>query len=242
MNKMNVIFVVSVLAAFTSTSIAGVIKDGFSEASLVPTGIRAEVGTTGYGGAIQWTANPYIDITLGYNGGKVSWSNDIRVDGSTYGLETKSKTSYLNMELHPWGTSDNKWAQAAYVATGVAYLDNKYKIDREIGSSREFSINNKKFTADGQVKIDGKLNYTNSFAPYLGLGYAPKISQNWGVFGEIGAYYTRNPDVILTSNGKVVGGRNSEFREALRQEARNIANQTKYEWLPVGKVGVNLYW
>ncbi|ALH96516.1 ornithine uptake porin CarO [Acinetobacter equi] len=242
MKMIRVILATSALVTMTSTSIAGVINDGSSDSSLMPTGVRAEVGTTGYGGAIQWTANPYIGITLGYNGGKISWSNDLKVDGSTYDLETKSKTTYLNAEIYPWGTSENKWAQAAYVVAGVAYLDNKYDIEREVGSGRDFSVNNKSFTASGQVNIDGKLNYNNSFAPYVGLGYAPKINKNWGVFGEIGAYYTRNPDVTLTATGNVAGGRDDEFKEAVRQEARNIANKTKYEWLPVGKVGVNLYW
>jgi len=244
MKAIKVMLVTSALAAMASTAMAGVINDGSPEASFIPTGVRAEVGTTGYGGAIQWTANPYVGIALGYNGGKISWSDDLKIDGSTYDLETRSKTTYLNAEIRPWGASDNKWAQAAYIAAGVAYLDNKYDIDREVHSGRDFSVNNTSFKADGKVTIDGKLNYNNSFAPYVGIGYAPKFNKNWGIFGEIGAYYTRNPSVTLTATGTVVGGTvvNEEFHQAVRNEAYNIANKTKYEWLPVGKVGVNLYW
>jgi hypothetical protein len=242
MKAIKMIVAVSSLAAMASTTMAGVINDGSSEASIIPTGARLEVGTTGYGGAIQWTANPYVGIALGYNGGHISWSDDLKIDGSTYDLDTKSRTTYLNAEIHPWGASDNKWAQAAYVAAGVAVVDNKYDIDRSVASGRDFSVNNTSFKADGDVRIDGKLDYKKSFSPYVGLGYAPKINQNWGVFGEIGAYYTRNPTVQLTATGSVQGGRDAEFQQAVREEAHNIANKNKYEWLPVGKVGVNFYW
>ncbi len=66
----------------------------------------------------------------------------------------------------------------------------------------------------GTIKVDGKdtglsqlsydLDYSNNISPYLGLGYSPRINQNWGVFGEVGAYYTGNPTV---SNVKYQGGR-----------------------------------
>ncbi len=44
-------------------------------------------------------------------------------------------------------------------------------------------------------KLGYDLDYSNDIAPYLGLGFAPKINNNWGVFGEVGAYYTGNPTV-----------------------------------------------
>ncbi len=47
------------------------------------------------------------------------------------------------------------------------------------------------------VDINGTMDYKNDIAPYLGLGFAPKINNNWGVFGEVGAYYTGNPTVNL---------------------------------------------
>ena len=242
MKEIKIILVASALVAVTSTAMAGVIDDGSSKSSLIPTGVRAEVGTTGYGGAILWTANPYVGLALGYNGGSISWSNDLKIDGSTYDFDTKSRTTYLNAEIHPWGTNQNKWVQAAYVAAGVGLIDNKYDLDRSIRSGRDFSVNNTSFTANGDVKIDGKLDYNKTFSPYLGLGYAPKINKNWGVFGEIGAYYTRNPKVTLTAAGDVDGGRTAEFQQAVRDEAHNIANKNKYEWLPVGKVGVSYNW
>ncbi|EPP8521272.1 hypothetical protein RG223_002582, partial [Acinetobacter baumannii] len=95
--------------------------------------------------------------------------------------------------------------------------------------------------ADG-VKINGQMSYKNDIAPYLGFGFAPKINKNWGVFGEVGAYYTGNPTVKLVSSGSAVTTGDQSLEEAVNAEARKIANDDKYKWLPVGKVGVNFFW
>lgn len=242
---LRVLAVASALSTVSSLAIAGgaVVQDGYVN-QFVPTSARIEGGTTGYGGALSWTANPIIGLTLGYNGGNVSWSNNLKISGSTYDLDMKNKTTYLNVDIRPWGTSENKWAEAFYVSAGIAHIDNKYDIERDVSNGRDFSVNNKKFTAAENVKLDGKMNYNNTFAPYLGLGYSPKLGENWGLFAEAGAYYTRNPKVELTASGTVRGGesKQAEFEQAVRNEAYDIGNKTKYEWLPVGKVGVNFYW
>ena len=55
----------------------------------------------------------------------------------------------------------------------------------------------------------------------------------------MGAYYTGNPSVNLTATGlQEVGGLTSG-QTAADNEARKIANDDKYEWMPVGKVGVS---
>ena len=81
----------------------------------------------------------------------------------------------------------------------------------------------------------------NDFAPYVGLGFAPKINKNWGVFGEVGAYYTGNPTASIQSVGlSEVGGAGTGAQAAADLE-RKIENKDKYEWLPVGKVGVSFH-
>ncbi len=74
---------------------------------------------------------------------------------------------------------------------------------------------------------------------YLFLSCTEK---NWGVFGEVGAYYTGNPTVKLVSSGSAVTTGDQSLEEAVNAEARKIANDDKYKWLPVGKVGVNFFW
>ena len=205
---------------------------------MIPTGVRAEVGTTGYGGALLWTANPYVGLALGYNGGDISWSDDLSVNGSKYDLDMDNNLAYLNAEIRPWGASQNPWAQGLYMAAGVGYVDNDYGLDRRVKPGEGFSVNNTDFVAGTNgAHISGKKEYKNDFAPYVGFGFAPKINKNFGVFGEVGAYYTGNPTAKLTA----VGGTAAD-RELLADHERSIEQDDKYEWLPVGKVGVSYHW
>ena len=86
------------------------------------------------------------------------------------------------------------------------------------------------------------MDYENNIAPYVGLGLAPKINENWGVFGEVGAYYTGNPSVNLTATGLQEVGGSTSGQTAADNEARKIANDDKYEWMPVAKLGVSYHW
>ena len=243
MKYLKTALVASVLTTAAGSAMAedAVIKDGyiFEHNKLIPTGARAEVGTTGYGGAIQWTASPYVGLSLGYNGGDLSWSDDIKINGSKYDVDMNNKNIYLNAEIHPWGVSDNRWAQGTYFAAGVAYLDNDYDLLQR-SKDGTVKLNGNTYAYNGEIR--GKMNYKNNIAPYLGVGIAPKFSKNWGVFGEIGAYYTGNPTVNLEADGTFVNSNGGNAEADLKADQQKIANDSKYAWMPVGKVGVNFYW
>jgi len=243
MKTLRTLLAATVLTAITGIAMADetVVKDGyaFDRNQLVPTGVRAEVGTTGYGGALLWTANPYVGLALGYNGGDISWSDDLSINGTKYDMEMDNKVGYLNAEVRPWGASGNRWAQGVYMAAGVGYIDNDYDLTKR-SSDGTIKINGTNYSYNGSV--NGKMEYKNDIAPYLGLGFAPKINKNWGVFGEVGAYYTGNPTVNLDKDGTFVNAAGGNADADLRAEEQKIANDDKYAWMPVGKVGVTFHW
>jgi len=248
---MKVLKLLAVTAALSASGLAmadgSVVDQGYAfEANqLIPTGARLEVGTTGYGGALLWTANPYVGLALGYNGGDISWSDDLKINGSKYDLDMDNKLAYLNAEIRPWGASQNTWAQGLYVAAGVAYIDNDYDVNRNIGRNASFKVDGSRFYAglNDNVSIKGNQKYDNDIAPYVGFGIAPKINKNFGVFGEVGAYYTGNPTVeLVSSNPGLIGDDGRTLGQATRAEADKIRNDDKYKWLPVGKVGVSYHW
>ena len=243
MKTLRTLLAATVLTAITGIAMADetVVKDSyaFDRNQLVPTGVRAEVGTTGYGGALLWTANPYVGLALGYNGGDISWSDDLSINGTKYDMEMDNKVGYLNAEVRPWGASGNRWAQGVYMAAGVGYIDNDYDLTKR-SSDGTIKINGTNYSYNGSV--NGKMEYKNDIAPYLGLGFAPKINKNWGVFGEVGAYYTGNPTVNLDKDGTFVNAAGGNADADLRAEEQKIANDDKYAWMPVGKVGVTFHW
>lgn len=234
MKKLSLIAIATTMTAFAGTAMAEepVINDGRVSNQLMPTSVRAEAGTTGYGGAVTWTANPYVGVTLGYNGGDVSWSDDLSVDGVKYDMDMKNNLTYLNAEVRPWGTSSNMWANSLYMAAGVGYVDSEYTLKSKAGSG-SIEIDGKQTDFES---VTGKVNYNNDIAPYLGLGFAPKITDRVGVFGEVGAYYTGNPQAKLTG----VSGTAAD-QELLAEHERNVANDDKYEWMPVAKLGVSYH-
>ena len=243
MKSLGLLTIAAVLAASAGSVMAdtSVVHDGyaFDQNQLIPTGARLEVGTTGYGGALLWTANPYVGLALGYNGGDISWTDDVSIDGTKYDLDMENSTAYLNAEIRPWGASANPWAQGLYVAAGVGYIDNEYDLTKR-SKDGTIKINGTNYSYNGSV--NGNMSYENDIAPYVGLGFAPKLNKNWGVFGEVGAYYTGNPAVDLDKSGTFVNATGGNASADLRAEEQKIREDDKYQWLPVGKVGVSYHW
>ena len=249
---MKVLKLIALTAAMAASTVAmadeQVVKTGntFEANQLIPTGARVEVGTTGYGGALLWTANPYVGLALGYNGGEISWSDDVSVNGTKYDMDMDNNLAYLNAEIRPWGASQNVWAQGLYVAAGVGYIDTDYDLQKRIGAGETLRIDGKNYQladASKEGSVRGQLSYDNDIAPYVGFGFAPNISKNFGVFGEVGAYYTGNPSVNLKQNNLLpVAGNTVSAQDAVDKEINEIRNDDKYEWMPVGKVGVSVHW
>lgn len=238
MKAVRILLSAGILTAIAGTTFAAderiVTDEGVATFSFMkPASVRAEVGTTGYGGAISYNANPYVGVTLGYNGGNISWTDDLSVNGTKYDLDMDNNLTYLNAEIRPW-------ANWFYMAAGVAYSDNDYGLRGRPGTNGEIRIDGSTFGADvGDVV--GSLSYKNNIAPYLGIGFSPAITNRWGVFGEIGAYYNGNPTVDLYNTGSqtATSVNNRPITYAIDREKDKIRNDNKYEWLPVAKLGLS---
>ena len=247
MKTLRVMLAAGVLTAIAGTAFADeqIVKESAYglPSYLAPVSVRAEVGTTGYGGAISYRVNPYVGVTLGYNGGDISWSDNLKIDGTKYDMDMENNNTYLNAELYPLGASQNAFARSLYVAAGVAYLDNEYGLTKNVGSNSLVKVNGERFTTTSteSAKIDGTMNYDNNISPYLGFGLNAPVYKNIGLFGEVGAYYTGNPTVSLKTSGddQIIGNKGNTLESAVEKEQRNIENKSKYEWMPVAKVGVS---
>lgn len=193
-----------------------------------PFSARLEGGTTGYGGAIVYDAHPTTSLVVGYNGGEVSWSDDLSVNGTKYDLEQDNNNPYINIEYRPF--TGASWMHMAF---GVAYNDNEYKI-KASDVNGGLKLDNQSY-ADLKT-VRGNVTYKNSISPYVGVGVNPQLTKNIGLFGQIGAYYTGNPTVNLVANADASQATKNE----VQKEERKIAEEGRFEWLPVAKLGVSL--
>lgn len=201
-----------------------------------PISVRAEAGTMGYGGAVTYNAHPKVGVTLGYNGGDISWSNSLDFLGSEYDVHTKNNNVYLNAELRPF-------ANPFYIAAGVGYLDAQYTLSQTAKDANSVlrKINGKNYESmpGTLASVHGKVDYENTIAPYLGLGFSPATASRLGFFGEVGAYYAGSPDVeIDAKNLKLVGEAGDKSGDVIRSLTDSYSGDTKYKWLPVAKLGV----
>lgn len=234
--KMLKVLAIAALATTATTAMANekiVTDEGVAIfKTFKPAQVRAEVGTTGYGGAVGWTVNQHTGLVAGYNGGSISWTDELKHKGSTYDLDMDNKTAYINAQIRPF-------ANWFYVAAGVGYLDNEYKLSRNVAQGRTFSVGGKEYTANSDVSVNGKLGY-KGFAPYVGLGFSPSLTSRFGLFGEVGAYYTGNPTATLTSTGTATTADGTALTESVARDENDLRDASKYEFAPVAKVGLSV--
>ncbi len=200
-----------------------------------PFSVRLEGGNVGYGGALVYGANQYTDVVFGYNGGDASEiiGGSIKYNGVKYDLDQDNNTPYVNIEVHPF-------ANWFHVAFGAAYLDNTYKI-KQANNTGFIKMNDYFFDAS-QTKVAGKVEYENNIAPYVGIGVSPSITSRIGLFAQVGAFYNGNPKATLVNAGvnQISNDGSTTINAQLHDEERNIEQDDKYKWLPVGKIGLSL--
>lgn len=238
MKTLRTLVAAATLATLATTAMAAdekvVTDEGVATFSFFkPASVRAEVGTLGYGGAVSYNVTPKVGVTLGYNGGDVSWSDDLSINGTSYDMELKNNNVYLNAELRPF-------ANPFYIAAGVGYIDAEYDVKKTLsGTNDVIKIDGTNFySANGNGSFTGKVNYDNHIAPYLGVGFSPSTTSRFGAFGEVGAYYTGNPKADFTAVGLTEVGGSSTGTDAATRAENSYNNDDKHAWLPVAKVGV----
>ena len=108
----------------------------------------------------------------------------------------------------------------------------------------------KQATETKPVKINGNSYYgnieasaenKNTMNPYLTIGFRPNITNNFGVFGEIGAAYTGGLKVtdantrVLDANGQEI----TKFdNNQLKSDLQNDLDDSDYsKWYPIAKIG-----
>ena len=192
-----------------------------------PAAISAEVGTLGYGANIGWGLNDKTELVVGWAGGDIGDLKDtIDIQDNTFDLETDYSNPYIGVNLRPaanWFT----------VGLGTIVQDNETTLKAD---NANLKIGNNNNTYNG--KVEATVENKNTLAPYLTLGFRPNITNNFGVFGEIGAAYTGGQKVTeakYNSNDINSTLNNSTLKEDLQQD---IDDEDLADWMPIAKLGL----
>lgn len=204
-----------------------------------PAAISAEVGTLGYGANIGWALNDKTELQAGWAGGDVAdlFGGDFDANDVNYDVDSDFSNPYMGVQLRPAGN----WFT---MGAGIIVPDN----DIEVTSNPNggvYKIDGVQYKADDVGVLKGSIDHRNKLAPYATLGFRPNITNNFGVFGEIGAAYLGKTDAEVRSVGGVNGSIRDENNAPTGETSATVAQKAQaeledknfIEWLPIVKLG-----
>ncbi|MCD1278236.1 MAG: hypothetical protein J7J29_06305 [Psychrobacter sp.] len=222
----------------TTGAIVGGTKGFFSKV-VNPASVSAEVGTLGYGANIGWSLNEKTELQAGWAGGDVAdlFGGDFDVDDVNYDVDSDFSNPYLGVQLRPAGN----WFT---MGAGIIVPDNDFDV-RANAEGPNFRIDNVDYNAAETGTLSGTMEHRNKLAPYATIGFRPNITNNFGLFGEIGAAYMGQTDATVRSsnpNGPVtattVNGTTVVTGDDVAQAAeQELEDKDWLEWMPIVKLG-----
>ena len=209
----------------TTGAIFGGTKTLFNTA-IHPASVSAEAGTLGYGANIGYSLNENTELQAGWAGGDAAdlFGGDFDVDDVNYEVDSDFSNPYLGVQLRP----ASNWFT---VGAGIIVPDNDIDI-RANSENGSYKINNVSYDSADVGTLEGSIEHRNKLAPYATIGFRPNITNNFGVFGELGAAYMGKTDATVTATGT-----SDNAVAAAKAAETELENKDWLEWMPIVKVG-----
>ena len=195
---------------------------------LNPASISAEVGSMGYGANLGYSINDKVELQAGWAGGDVAdlIGGDFDANDINYELDTDFSNPYMGVQLRPaanWFT----------MGAGIIVPDNNIDVTANANGGN-YRIDGVDYDADQVGTLKGNLEHRNKLAPYLTVGFRPNITNNFGVFGEVGAAYLGKVDASVAA----VNGTNAVVgATAANAATQELEDKDYLEILPIVKLG-----
>ena len=216
---------------------------GFFKQVIHPASVSAEVGTLGYGANIGWSLNEKTELQAGWAGGDVSdLFGDIDVNDIEYDIKDADFSNpYLGVQLRPTGN----WFT---MGAGIIVPDNDIDVTAN-AKGPNYRIDNVDYNAADTGTLSGTIEHRNKLAPYGTIGFRPNITNNFGLFGEIGAAYMGKTNATVTSSnpdtavgvtevgGNEVRDPNFTGKDVAAIAQKELERKDYLEWMPIVKVG-----
>ena len=188
-----------------------------------PAAISAEAGTLGYGANIAWGLNDKTEIQAGWAGGDAAelFGGDFDANDVNYDVETDFSNPYLGVQLRPMAN----WFT---VGAGIIVPDNEINVTSNPNGG-VYKVDGKQYNADDVGTLKGSLEHRNTLAPYATIGFRPNITNNFGLFGEIGAAYMGKTDAEVSTVGGSNGLIGEENGVVTGETSASVANKAEKE-------------
>lgn len=196
-----------------------------------PLEITAEVGTTGYGGSVNWRITDHFGVRAG-------------IDYLSYSLtRTEQKVSYhgtLRLQSEPTAL-DIYFSKNSSFHLTVGALWNQQQVTASAvpSAGSTVTINNNTYSLTG-ASLDAKVSQP-SVMPYIGIGgdffYFDK-GHHVSMGGELGVAYGRWTTTLTTHNVPDPKSTLNRDRQTEQDKVNNTLNKVPI-W-PVLKLGINV--
>lgn len=213
---------------------------GFFKQVVNPASVSAEVGTLGYGANIGWSLNEKTELQAGWAGGDVAdlFGGDFDANDVNYDVDSDFSNPYLGVQLRPTGN----WFT---MGAGIIVPDNDLDVTANADGGF-FKIDGQQYNSGQVGTLQGTMEHRNKLAPYATIGFRPNITNNFGLFGELGAAYMGKTDATVRAQdpNSVVSyvdanGNNqvTTAGEVASKAEKELEDKDWLEWMPIVKVG-----
>ena len=211
---MRYLILVAALAALSAPIAARAQQAGPAPAAADPITVGLTVGTLGVGLEGGWRPLDYLGFRLGARA--IAFDYHRSINGIPYNFGANLSSGGPILDVYPFGGGFR-------LSFGVNINGNN--ADVTATPSTAVHIGSTTYTPAEIGTLTGKTDY-DRVAPYLGIGYAGRVSDSFVLAVDAGVFYQGQPRVSLAASGPLAGS--AQLQSDLAQESRSI--RSKIDW------------
>jgi hypothetical protein len=208
---------------------------GFASTAAADTAVAIRAGTLGAGVDVDFGLTQRLNLRLGYSA--YTYDDEIEDSDVLYDGELKLSNAQALLDWHAFGGGFR-------LSFGAIGLGTKVDVTGQpLGG--EYDIGDDTFTAAQVGSLRGEVEYSNSVAPYIGLGWGNTVDKEDRItfLLDVGAIYGGSPEVKLTAQCGTAAPPGSatcnRLQTAVSDEEAELEDEGAVaEWWPVLNLGI----
>jgi hypothetical protein len=194
-------------------------------------GVSTRVSTLGIGVDVAKSVTPQVNGRLGFNFGNIGTN---RTDsGINYDAQLNLSSVQLVGDYYPFNSSGFR------VTGGLIAQSNKFSVTSKPSGNGSYVIDNIPRQVSEVGSLTGEYTYSNSIAPYVGIGIGKSTNDGFGFNADLGVMFAGSPKVSLNASNQIFNN-NPITRAQIDNQARQTENDLKgFNLYPVLSIGLS---
>jgi hypothetical protein len=196
-------------------------------------GIHTQASTTGFIGVdAGYKFSPNLHTRLGIN--TVGFGSNYSSQGIDYNASLSPTNIHLLGDYFPFGGG-------LRLTGGFVFQNNRFTGSAKSNDNNQINVNGTNYNASQIGTIETTGSFSNSVAPYLGIGFGSPISSGFGFNIDAGVMFAGSPNVSLSANNlspSIPLAVQNQFRSDLAaQQQKTNADISSFNIYPVLSIG-----